>query len=100
MAKTYRQAAAERRRDPERRGRVEREKALILAGMRLYELRKEQGLSQTEVARRLGVSQERISKLERAEDVKLSTLQSYVEALGGHLEVSAVIGDETIALSR
>jgi DNA-binding transcriptional regulator YiaG len=99
MTKTYAEAATKRRRDPRRRARVEREKALILAGMRLYELRKEQGLSQTEVARRLGVSQERISKLERAEDVKLSTLQNYVEALGGHLEVSAVIGDETVALS-
>ena len=99
MAKTYAQAAAERRRDPRLCARVEREKALILAGMRLHELRKEQGLSQHEVARRLGVSQERISKLERAEDVKLSTLQNYVEALGGHLTVNAVIGDETVALT-
>ena len=99
MSKTYTEAAAERRRDPRRRARVEREKALILAGMRLHDLRKEQGLSQTELARRLGVSQERISRLERAEDVKLSTLQSYVDALGGHLEVSAVIGDETVVLT-
>ena len=99
-SQTYKEAAAERRRVRGRRARVQREKALISAGLRLSELRQAQGLSQSEVASRLGVSQERISKLERAEDVKLSTLENYVNALGGQLSISAVIGDETMALLR
>ena len=29
-------------------------------------------------------------------DIYLSTLRSYVEALGGHLEIAAVFGDERL----
>ena len=55
----------------------------------LRALRRARGLSQTELARRLGISQSDLSKLERRSDVRLSTLRAYVAALGGNLAVVA-----------
>jgi DNA-binding XRE family transcriptional regulator len=71
----------------------------IRAELRLAELRKHRGTSQAKVAERLEVSQSNVSQFERGDDVKLSTLDSYVKALGGHLEISAVFEDETIQIS-
>ena len=39
-----------------------------------------------------------VSRVERGQDVYLSTLRSYVEALGGRLELTAVFPDQTITL--
>jgi len=50
-------------------------------------LRGELGLTQTELARRRGISQSDLSKLERREDVRLSTLRAHAKALGGRLRV-------------
>ena len=58
--------------------------------LELAELRKANGLTQVELANRLGVSQGSVSELERRDDVYLSTLREYVQALGGELEVAAV----------
>ena len=43
-------------------------------------------------------AQSELSKIERREDHLLSTLRKYVEALGGELEVVAVLGDKRIRL--
>jgi transcriptional regulator with XRE-family HTH domain len=49
---------------------------------RLVEERLAQGLSQTEVAARMGTSQSAVARLERGDaDVRLSTLQRYAAAL-------------------
>lgn len=63
--------------------------ALVLA-----ELRKDRGITQAELAGILGKSQGNISELERREDVYLSSLREYIEALGGELEVAAVFDGE------
>jgi hypothetical protein len=41
---------------------------------------------------------ERMSEAERREDLYLSALKYYVEALGGRLEVRAVFGDEAVVV--
>jgi transcriptional regulator with XRE-family HTH domain len=46
-------------------------------------------LTQAELARRLGVRQDTISRAEQRADMLLSTLQSYVEAMGGPLALVA-----------
>lgn len=49
----------------------------------LVRARREHGLSQTEIAARMGTSQSAVARLERGEvDARLSTLQRYAEALG------------------
>jgi len=60
----------------------------------LHELRKGRGLTQVALAAKLGRSQGAVSELERREDVYLSSLREYVEALGGQLEVVAVFDNE------
>ncbi|MEZ5232894.1 MAG: XRE family transcriptional regulator [Acidimicrobiales bacterium] len=55
-----------------------------------------EALSQVEVAGRLEITQSAVSKLEHAEDVRVSTLRDYLEALGAHgfFELVAVFEDE------
>ena len=53
-------------------------------------------LTQEQVAEILHVTQAHVSKLEHREDMLLSTLRSYVEALGGQLEVLARFGKRTV----
>jgi non-homologous end joining protein Ku len=52
-------------------------------------------VTQVQLAERLGKSQGNISELERRDDVYLSSLREYVEALGGRLEIAAVFEEET-----
>jgi transcriptional regulator with XRE-family HTH domain len=59
----------------------------------LAEHRRAAGLSQTEVAARMGTSQSTVARLEAGEvDPRLSTLERYAEALGGRLDVELRFG--------
>lgn len=62
--------------------------------IRLYQLRHGEAVSQAELAGRLDVTQGAISKLEHSDDVRVSTLREYLEALGARLELVAVFDDE------
>ncbi|MDE2515094.1 MAG: XRE family transcriptional regulator [Rhodospirillales bacterium] len=53
----------------------------------LGELRRVTGKAQAEIAARLGIRQPSVSKIEKQADMYLSTLRSYVEAVGGALEL-------------
>ena len=65
----------------------------------LAEIRGRRGLTQVDMARLLQVGQASVSKLERREDLYLSTLRDYVEALGGTLELSAVFPEGRISIA-
>lgn len=69
-------------------------RAETLEEVQLYELRHAEAVSQAELAGRLEVTQGAISKLEHADDVRVSTLRQYLEALGARLELVAVFEDE------
>jgi transcriptional regulator with XRE-family HTH domain len=72
----------------ERLARVEaRAKQLIAEEMTLRDLRKARALTQARLARTLGIGQEHISRLEQKSDMLLSTLASYVRAMGGDLRL-------------
>jgi transcriptional regulator with XRE-family HTH domain len=64
----------------------------------LTALREEAGLSQRELAKRIGVSQPRVAAIERSHNVTLDVLEDYVDALGGQLEINVVKGTQTIPL--
>lgn len=75
---------------PERRARVEaRGRELIREEMTLQALRRQLEITQDELAERLDVRQGNVSKVEKRSDMMISTLRSYVEALGGTLELVA-----------
>jgi DNA-binding XRE family transcriptional regulator len=66
---------------------------------RLAEIRKRRGMTQTEVARQMGVSQRRVSAIEHGEEqATRGTLAAYVAALGGRLRLVAEFEDESLAL--
>ena len=74
--------------------RLARHRAETLEEIRLFELRHQEALSQAVLAGRLEVTQCAISKLEHAEDVRVSTLRQYLNALGARLEMVAVFDDD------
>ena len=87
--------------DPHRRAEIARHKQAIYEALRLAELRGARDLTQTDIAKRLGVTQTNISQLEHRsenEDIYISTLHKYITALGGQLELHAVFPDQTIPL--
>lgn len=65
----------------------------------LAELRKARSLTQTQLARQLNVKQPQVSRIEKQADLYLSTLKSYLDAMGCKLEVAAIHGDRRIVLS-
>ncbi|MGA3185461.1 MAG: XRE family transcriptional regulator [Candidatus Dormiibacterota bacterium] len=83
---------------PEGRERVETYRRLMDAVITLHRLREERGLTQVQVAEVLDVTQGNVSRLERSEDLYVSTLSRYVAALGGHLELTAVFPDQVVPL--
>lgn len=53
----------------------------------LGELRRAAGKAQAEIAATLNIKQPSVSKIEKQADMYLSTLKSYVEAIGGQLDL-------------
>jgi DNA-binding XRE family transcriptional regulator len=75
----------------------------LLAQMRaprLEEIREALGLDQTDLAIRLGVSQTRVSRIERGDidRTEIATVRAYVGALGGEVEIVAKFGDERFTI--
>ncbi len=81
--------ADQKRRDEGLRKRVDEELAAMLIEQQLIRLREARGLSQSQLARVLGVSPQAIAKAEsgHAKNIELRTLLRHVLALGGRLEV-------------
>jgi len=70
----------------------------IIEEMPLTQLRNAREMTQTRLAEVLSVDQGRISKLEKRTDMYLSTLRSYIEAMGGSLEIRAVFPDGDVKI--
>lgn len=86
---------------PARRKKIEaRASALIAEEMSLRDLRYALTLTQERMAQTLGIGQDGISRLEKRSDLLLSTLRSYIEAMGGQLSLIAEFPDrEPVTLS-
>lgn len=78
----------------ERRERVKaRAEELIAEELTLRDLRKAHDLTQERMAELLDIGQDSVSRLEQRSDLLLSTLRSYVNAMGGSLELIARFPD-------
>ena len=66
---------------------------LMAEEMTLRELRHARKLTQVRVARKLGITQDSVSRLEQRSDLLLSTLRKTVEAMGGNLTLVAKFPD-------
>lgn len=88
---------------PVDRGRVEAHKARMLSEVRAYrlrELREDAGLTQAQVAERIGVGQRQVSKIEHGDldAAKIGTIRRYLEAVGGSLSLEYVVGDRRVVV--
>ena len=63
-------------------------------GHRLAERRKALGLTQAQVAEKMGVTKSRVSQVERGEVSTIEVVARYVQAIGGTIQISAVFGDD------
>ncbi len=86
---------------PEARERVDRRIRETLLEMSLQEVRQRvSGITQTELADLLKVTQGAISQLEKRDDVFLSNLAEYIRALGGKLELIARFPDTDVRITQ
>lgn len=83
---------------PERISRLHKEAMDELHALTLRQLREEAGVTQVELAELAEVTQSALSRIERREDNPIETLRRYVEALGGELEIVAVLGNKRVKL--
>lgn len=75
---------------PSRRKKIEARTAELIAEEKsLRDLRKALSLTQEHMAEVLGIGQESVSRLEKRSDLLLSTLRTYIEAMGGELRLIA-----------
>ncbi len=103
MSLSYEEYLAKRPVDAAARARIEAHKERMLAEVRAYrlrELREQAGLTQAQLAERIGVGQRQVSKIEHGDldNSKVGTIRSYLEAVGGGLELEYVLGDQRVRL--
>ncbi|OIH86789.1 transcriptional regulator [Arthrobacter sp. UCD-GKA] len=101
MAMTIEEMLAKR---PVDRAVVDAHKKRMLEEVRAYrlrELREASDLTQVQLAGRLQVTQNRVSRIEHGdiERTQVDTLRKYVEAIGGRLRVEVELGDERIQIA-
>lgn len=89
---------------PVDRARVDAYKQQMRSEIRAYrlrELRQASDLTQVELARRLQLSQNRVSRLEQGdiERSQVDTLRRYVQALGGELRIEVEFGEDRIQIA-
>lgn len=73
---------------------------LIAEEMTMRDLRHALQLTQKTVAKKLGINQDNVSRLEARSDVLLSTLRSYIHSLGGELSLIAEFPDRPAVLLK
>ncbi|GAB3127421.1 helix-turn-helix domain-containing protein [Glaciibacter psychrotolerans] len=101
MAKTLDEMRAKRPVDAEVVAAHKKRMLEEVRAYRLRELREAHELTQVELASRLQVSQNRVSRIEHGdiEHAQVDTLRKYVEAIGGALRIEVEIGDERFQIA-
>lgn len=86
MTKTLQELLAERSLDSQ--ARIQQLAEQLFLENQLYRIRKELEISQKELAQTMGIKQPSLSAIEnRGNDLKISTMKKYVEAMGGKLRI-------------
>jgi predicted transcriptional regulator len=85
---------------PERLAEIEAETNRLREEMTLQELREALHIQQGELGEMLGVKQAAVSRMERRNDILLSTLRKTVEAMGGELVVIARFPNAEVCLNK
>jgi DNA-binding XRE family transcriptional regulator len=78
-----------------------RQSVIDAAGvMTLYQLREARSLTQVNLAKVLQVNQGAVSRMEKRTDMYVSTLRSYIQAMGGQLQVKAIFPEGEVEIDQ
>ncbi len=80
------------------RARVDTLKRLMELEVKLAELRESRGMTQAKIAESLATSRPNVSRIEHEDDLRVSTLTRYIDALGGQIEIRAVFPENAVTL--
>jgi DNA-binding XRE family transcriptional regulator len=98
MTKPYN--ALRNKMSPQAREAAEKKAQQLLADLPLQELRQARHLSQEQLASILHVKQAAISKMEHRTDMYISTLRSFIKAMGGDLKIIAHFPDGEVQINQ
>lgn len=83
---------------PEAEVRIRQSVEEVAIVMKLYQLREARHLTQVHLAAVLEVNQGAVSRLEKRRDMYVSTLRSYIQAMGGRLQIKAVFPEGEVEI--
>jgi len=98
MAGRHQFAELRARMSPEARARAAVKAKRLRKEIALAELRRAFQLSQEELAKKLGVRQPEVAKIEKRTDMLLSTLNSFLSAMGARLKLVACFDDHEVQI--
>ena len=79
---------------------IRQEVAAIGAALSLNQLRAARNLTQENLAKILGINQGSVSKMEKRTDMYISTLRSFLQAMGGELQIKAVFPEGEVEIEQ
>ena len=90
--RTFQERLREDLKDPEFRKHFEEERRALALALKIAQLREKKGLTQHEMAKLMGTSQQAISRIESGEyeGFSLKTLEKIAEATGTRLKIEFV----------
>ncbi len=98
MAKNFKKLQAKM--SPEARARSQAKADKMIGEMALDELREALKLTQVSLAENLHINQAAVSKVERRTDMLISTLRKMIEAMGGELEIRAILPGGVVRINQ
>ena len=72
----------------------------VVRAVTLNQLREARSLTQASLATVLGVNQGSVSKMEKRTDMYVSTLRSFIQAMGGQLQIKAVFPEGEVEIEQ
>ncbi len=85
---------------PEQKAHSEARAKLVSLHIALIELQQSLGIAQEDLEKDLGIDFSYVSELENSDDIQITTLRSYIKALGGSLKLVAHFPNEEIVLTQ
>ena len=98
MARNFKELRAKM--SPQSRTRSKATARRLMSELAIDELREALDLTQESLAEALNITQASVSKMERRSDMYLSTLRKIIEAMGGKLEIVAVMPDGPVRIRQ
>ena len=72
----------------------------VMEAVSLNQLREARSLTQANLASILGINQGSVSKMEKRTDMYVSTLRSFIQAMGGQLQIKAVFPEGEVQIEQ